>query len=210
MAKLRGPLLAQLAAGSLGDTVVYSSWKGRPYVKRHRRPSQPRTDRQIATRRWLDHLAHTWGQLYASEKASWVNNCPDAAADPYRWFLGLNLARLARGQTPSDSYPTADGVGAADYTITAVLGYEHEIQVNWTVNTYQYGRAFIVACQRSLGAPSDYYTVRGIKRGFNPGSYTIRFNTLQAGDYYLYTCYQRVNGPHSVWVYAGMVTVGPP
>jgi hypothetical protein len=44
MARLQGPLHAEAAAGCL----IYSSWRGRPYVKRYAVPRQPRSPAQRA------------------------------------------------------------------------------------------------------------------------------------------------------------------
>ena len=48
MVKLTGPAIAQGAAGQLAGELIFSDWKGRAYLKKHRKPKQPRTPPQLA------------------------------------------------------------------------------------------------------------------------------------------------------------------
>lgn len=50
MAKPTAPLLSFGASGTLAKTMVYSKWKGRPYVRRHVIPANPKTVAQTLTR----------------------------------------------------------------------------------------------------------------------------------------------------------------
>ncbi len=50
MAKPTAPLLSFGASGSLAKTMVYSKWKGRPYVRRHVIPANPKSTAQTLTR----------------------------------------------------------------------------------------------------------------------------------------------------------------
>lgn len=50
MAKTTAPLLSFGASGALAKTLVYSTWKGRPYARRHVIPANPKTVAQTLTR----------------------------------------------------------------------------------------------------------------------------------------------------------------
>jgi len=50
MAKVTAPLLSFGAGGTVAKTMVYSKWRGRPYVRRHVIPSNPNTTAQVLTR----------------------------------------------------------------------------------------------------------------------------------------------------------------
>jgi hypothetical protein len=41
MAKTTGPLFSLTASGTVGNTITYSNWKGRPYVRRRVIPMNP-------------------------------------------------------------------------------------------------------------------------------------------------------------------------
>lgn len=50
MAKTTAPLLSFGGSGQIGKTMVYGSWKGRSYVRRHVVPANPQTAEQTITR----------------------------------------------------------------------------------------------------------------------------------------------------------------
>jgi len=50
MAKTTAPLLSFGGSGQIGKTMVYGSWKGRSYVRRHVTPANPQTAEQTVTR----------------------------------------------------------------------------------------------------------------------------------------------------------------
>jgi len=57
MAKVKGPLMSLEASGSIANTIVFSIWKGRPYVRQLVTPSNPSSAGQIAVRKILGSLA---------------------------------------------------------------------------------------------------------------------------------------------------------
>lgn len=60
MAKPTGGLLAFDARGSLGKTIVYSTWRGRNYVRRYVVPGNPRSSDQTVTRTLFGWLQGFW------------------------------------------------------------------------------------------------------------------------------------------------------
>lgn len=60
MSKTTAPLLSFSASGQIAKTQVYSSWKGRPYVRRYTVPANPRSDRQTDTRSVFGWLNNVW------------------------------------------------------------------------------------------------------------------------------------------------------
>lgn len=50
MAKVTAPLLSFGASGSIAKTLVASKWKGRPYMRQHVIPANPKTVNQLLTR----------------------------------------------------------------------------------------------------------------------------------------------------------------
>jgi hypothetical protein len=57
MAKVKGPLMSLEASGSIANTLVFSIWKGRPYVRELVTPSNPSSAGQIAVRKVLGSVA---------------------------------------------------------------------------------------------------------------------------------------------------------
>lgn len=57
MAKVKGPLFSLEASGALAKTIVFSIWKGRPYVRELVNPSNPSSAGQVAIRLILGGVA---------------------------------------------------------------------------------------------------------------------------------------------------------
>ncbi len=59
MPRLTGPLFSLDARQTLGNTIVYSAWKGLNYARLRVKPYNPKSDYQTGVRETL-----TWGVLY--------------------------------------------------------------------------------------------------------------------------------------------------
>ena len=60
MAKITGPLLGLGASGSIAKTLVASKWKGRPYMRQHVIPANPKSTAQTLTRDAFSFAASVW------------------------------------------------------------------------------------------------------------------------------------------------------
>jgi len=72
MAKTTAPLLSFDARGQIAQTQVYSSWKGRKYVRRYTTPANPQTAEQTSTRDVFSWLQAVYKQAPALFTAPWT------------------------------------------------------------------------------------------------------------------------------------------
>jgi len=108
--RVRGPSLAQEAAGGLGQTLIFSQSKGRSYVKRWAAPANPNTTPQLAMRRMHQWLSQHWSTLVAADQDTWAELAAQTNIPPYNAFISHNLARWRSFLAPCDRYPaTATG-----------------------------------------------------------------------------------------------------
>jgi len=63
MARTKGPLFSLDASGTIADTIVFSRWKGRSYVRRHQIPLNPKTPKQVNVRKAMTLLVAYWQAL---------------------------------------------------------------------------------------------------------------------------------------------------
>jgi len=94
MARVSGPLLSLGASGQIAQTQVYSTWKGRPYVRRYVIPANPQSSEQTLTRNTFDWLQSVWRYMPSGALAAW-----NAYADTNRFtapngFIKQNLPGL--------------------------------------------------------------------------------------------------------------------
>jgi len=108
MAKTTGPLFSLTASGTVGKTITYSNWKGRPYVRRRVIPLNPMLAGQMAVRNALRCIAQAvvWANLtvYFSPTATPTDKVKIAAVTPdgYAWnghLMGAAIGKNSDGYT---------------------------------------------------------------------------------------------------------------
>jgi hypothetical protein len=137
MAKTTGPLFSLTASGSVGKTITYSQWKGRPYVRRLVKPLNPMLAAQMVVRNALRCIAQAivWANLTTQV-------CPTATdtdkekiklitPDGFAWnghllgkAIGVNLDAYTAGMAIWTPFTTekAAWTAAADALNPAMLG----------------------------------------------------------------------------------------
>jgi hypothetical protein len=119
MVKVAGPMLSLDASGTLAGAMVFSKWKGRPYVRSHVVPSNPKSGAQVGVRAMFKFLSQKWGALTAGNKATWEATAEQLAISPFNAFLSKNQFRWRNFLTPSKVSPAAE-IEAAPSAPTAV------------------------------------------------------------------------------------------
>lgn len=115
MAKWKSPLFSDIR-NALGDSVVFSMWKGRPYFRSYVIPANPQTNKQLARRDLLTKLVARWGEIATSDeiKAEWNAEGLNQLISGYNYFLKVGLkSQISVPSTGSTTSPV---------TITYTLG----------------------------------------------------------------------------------------
>lgn len=73
--------------------MVYSTWKGRPYVRELVRPANPKSGGQVGVRAMFKFLAQNWAGLSAANKATWEDRADDSVISPFNAFMAYNQSR---------------------------------------------------------------------------------------------------------------------
>lgn len=144
------------AGGTLADQLIFSNWKGRAYVKRHRAPKQPRSPGQVAMRAMMSFLSAEWIKLIPENKADWQPLADQTAISPFNAFLGHNLQRWARFAGPSKIYPVPEYNTSATTTPLVLYGLRHAIRVTYTVTAVEKGWANNIHHVPGTGQPIHY------------------------------------------------------
>ena len=125
MSRTTAPLLSFSASGQIAKTQVYSSWKGRPYVRRYAIPSNPRTSDQMETRDTFSWLNAVWKFMPASAIDAWTLYATASRFTARNGWIKRNLSGL---RTESDltnfifSPAAGGGLPAALMTVTPGSG----------------------------------------------------------------------------------------
>lgn len=129
MAKVQGPLLSIGGSGQIGNSQVYSRWKGRPYVRRYVIPANPQSTEQTKTRTVFTFLNDLWRTAPAEFVAPWTAFAQGKVLTNRNAFLSKNIAFLRpKGSPELDTLegmilsPGAKGGLAFDITIATGAG----------------------------------------------------------------------------------------
>lgn len=125
MARTVAPLLSFSAGGQIAKTQFYSSWKGRPYVRRYVIPSNPDSAAQQLTRNTFRYLNDLWKFLPAGALGAWNLYADVSRFTARNGWLKQNIGPL-REQTTLDaiklSVAAGSGLVAAGVSLTAGVG----------------------------------------------------------------------------------------
>jgi len=103
---------------ALGESVVFSNWKGRGYFRSYVKPANPRTNAQQAHRDVMKKLVARWKEIVTTNdiKQAWNAVALDQLISGYNLFV-------KEGRKSKISCPgTASGTGSATVTVTYTLG----------------------------------------------------------------------------------------
>lgn len=135
MAKTTAPLLSFGGSGQIAKTMVYSTWKGVPYVRRHVVPANPNTLAQQATRTLFAQLREMWKVAPSLVTDAWNAFALGRPFTGMNKYVGENI-RVLRGEADFANFigsPGAKG-GPAPTTWLATTGAgSGEINVDFTV-----------------------------------------------------------------------------
>jgi len=135
MAKPTGGLLAFDARGSIGKTIVYSTWRGRNYVRRHVFPANPQSPGQDLTRNTFSWLQQVWKEGPTLFQAPWALYAKGQVMTDRNAFGKFNIAAL-RSETDLANFVFSPGAkgGPACSSIT-VVGAAGQITIEAVVPT---------------------------------------------------------------------------
>lgn len=131
MAKTTAPLLSFGAAGQIAKSVVFSTWRGRPYARRHVIPSNPQSAGQSLTRNAFAWSTQVWKNAGSLLIAPWTAFAKGQSFLDRNAFVGKNVESLrdqtdvqsmifspgAKGGLPPSSFSAAGGVGTITGTV---------------------------------------------------------------------------------------------
>ena len=104
------------ASGQIGGALVFSKWKGRPYVRSLVKPSNPKSPGQVGIRAMMRFLSQSWKENFDAFEGGWIDYAKLANVSPFNAYISHNMRswREFRGIMPN---PTLEPAATA-ITIT--------------------------------------------------------------------------------------------
>lgn len=130
MVKVQGPAFSLAASGKLGGTVVFSKWKGRPYVRELVKPANPKSGGQISVRAMMKFLSQEWSGLSTANKATWATPADAKVVSNFNAYTSENLKRNRSFLAPGQAYPVTAALTADGLDTFAASPGVREVQVS--------------------------------------------------------------------------------
>jgi len=123
MVRVQAPAMSLEASGSLGGALVFSRWKGRPYVRELVKPANPKSGGQVGIRAMLRFLSQDWVNLSTASKQTWDNIAKAKVISFFNAYIGLNVYNWRDFLAPGQEEPILrTGTDPTLGTLTAVAG----------------------------------------------------------------------------------------
>ncbi len=137
MATVKGPLFSIGASGTLAGAIVYSTWKGRPYVRQHAIPANPKSVLQVSTRSMMRFISQAWDALADAQKESWDARAAVTNISPFNAYVAYNMERWGRFVWPSWEDPATEADTAATLDTPVCTAGVRSVNIGFTVNPLQ-------------------------------------------------------------------------
>jgi len=184
MVRVNGPAMSLEASGSLAGAIVFSKWKGRPYVRELVKPANPKSGGQVGIRSMLRFLSQDWKNLSSADHTTWQAKAAAKVISQFNAFMGTNVYRYRDFLAPSQQDP-ATGAGTLSTlgTLAAVAGVR-SITVTQPITTAADGWG--VMFFRSLTSTFDGTYDKMKRIGKISGTAAVVFvdSPLSPGTYY--------------------------
>jgi len=135
MVRVQAPVLSLQASGSLAGALVYSKWKGRPYVRTLVTPANPKSGGQVGMRSMLKFLAQNWATVIAGSQATWETRADQKVISPFNAYVGFNQFRWRDFLAPSSLDPPATGDTPAVIGATGAVAGVRSITITAPITT---------------------------------------------------------------------------
>lgn len=184
MVKVHGPALSLEASGSLGGVVVFSRWKGRPYVRSLVTPHNPKSGSQVGVRAMFKFLSQQWATLNALAQATWETRAAALNASPFNAYMSLNQFRWRDFKAPGMQDPVGDTGTPSVLGVLAAVAGERSITVTQPVTTANTGWGIMFFRGAAGAFSTDWSNLIGI--GLIAGTANVVWvdSPLAAGTYY--------------------------
>jgi len=177
-------MLSLEASGTIANSMTFSKWKGRPYVRTRVTPANPRTPKQMGIRAIMAFLARQWAELSDADQSSWEEKAKQTNVSPFNAFAGTNAFEWRNGNYPSKAYPAARSSSAPSAPTVSATGGQRQVTLNITKGTTAPSWGYSVHRSTQSGITPSWTNAVALVAADTNGNATYLDTPLPAGTYY--------------------------
>ncbi len=132
MVLVNGPMFSLGASGTIGDTLVFSIWKGRAYVRQRVIPTNPKSASQTGMRSMFSFLAKQWTNIAGVDQDTFNADAESKSISPFNSYVALNMDRWKNYLPPSQTFVPAEASTPLTVTTMTLNGGEAYVNVELT------------------------------------------------------------------------------
>jgi len=179
MARVTGPLMSMDARGKLGNTLVFTGWKGIKTVRQFVIPANPNTAAQQTQRTRMSNTVATWKDIDSADRTAWgtwsgYEAKPMSGFNAYTKAQTKNLVEVATAHT-AKTVTAAAAVESVDVACIAEKLTDRTAVASLTTLRVDYGTT-----PRDLGNTATLIWDAG------SSSYKVSVASLVAGTTYYF------------------------
>jgi hypothetical protein len=206
MAKTTAPTLSFGASGQIAKTMVYSTWRGVKYVRRHVIPANPRTESQMAVRNLFAFLREIFKLAGLGLSAPWDAFALGRPFTGMNKFVGENVRVLNGDVDLTDviiSPGAKGGLPPTGIVVTSPTPTEAHVAITWPVLPSGWNKVGAAAIALLQQDPTGIFT-GGVSEGaaVGPGFDTLDVTGLETGDDYVVGVYLIQSKPDGSLAYS--------
>jgi len=194
MVKTKSPMLSLGASGTIADTLTSQSWKGRTYMRKTPKPSDPKSGKQVAMRSMFQFLTQSWAGIPADEKETWNEQAARAEVLPFNAYLNQNLMRWATGRYPQQEFEQPPVGGFAGGPGPAAVPQGRGLRIGRDILTETLNWGTII---HAIAAAPDQPTFDGVVHVHqltSTGFWSFFLTPLESGTHWFKTVHFSVSG----------------
>jgi hypothetical protein len=184
MVKVYGPALSVDASGTLANTMVFSKWKGRNYVRSHVNPAQPRTGAQVGVRAMFKFLSQQWASMTTGNKATWLALAKQHNVSEFNASTSFNQKRWRNYLCPTEASPPALASTAPSAPTLAVTAGVRQLTVAITHGATAPSWGYLIARYLVTGGTPAFSNTIAVIPIVSGGSASFVDTPLKSGTYF--------------------------
>lgn len=202
-AVVTGPLFSLTASGQIAKALVYSTWKGRAYVREYVVGSNPNTLEQRVRRAMMGFLSKFWADLDQTEKDSWITTASGKNISAFNEMVSANMDRQTNELTPTANEVPAGGALTGTINTVAATGGVGKITVVLTNTTNLIAGEYNMVTISDVSFADAASSANSAAFGLSGASdQTIDITDLEPGTYWISAAVFNQGGTKSAFVNA--------